>query len=143
MTKALKLIAFLILGLAAPTFMSCEQPPTVTANPDITGNIAGSYNGNYIVNYENDPANNFSSQIILTVSRVDKKQIRIDAQGGDSFECTLSGTSSNSALTNIINTSGVYQLATDLEGYYINGTLYYKVTGVSNGGNFSAEFTVI
>ena len=144
MIKLFKWIGlFLMLGLAMPSFMSCQPPPTIVTNPDITGNIVGPYTGNYVVNYESDPDNNTSSQINLVVSRIDKKIIRVDAQGGDSFECSVSGTTNSLTLSNITNTSGVYNFASDIEGYYINGTLYYKVTGVVNGGNFYAEFTVI
>jgi hypothetical protein len=144
MIKAFKWVGlFILLGLVTPTFMSCEPPPTVVSDPDITGLVVGPYTGNYVVNYEADPTNNFSSQITLVVTRVDKKIIKVDAQGGDSFECTLSGTNSSSSLSNINNTSGVYDSASDIEGYFINGTLYYKVTGIVNGGNFFAEFSVI
>lgn len=133
----------LMLGLIAPTFMSCEQPPTINPNPDLTTNIIGGYTGNYVVNYEADPSNNYSSQINLVITRVDENTIKVDAQGGDSFECTLSGGVSSLTLSNITETTGSYTVADDIEGYYVSGTLYYKVTGVANGGNFYAEFTVI
>ncbi len=144
MIKLIKWVGFfLILGLILPTFSSCEQPPTVNPNPDLTTNIVGGYTGNYVVNFEADPANNYSSQINLVVTRVDKTIIKIDAQGGDSFQCTLSGTPNNSQLSNITHTTGAYSVANDIEGYFSSGTLYYKVTGVANGGNFYAEFTVL
>lgn len=144
MIKAVRNFGFMILlGIVIPMFMSCEQPPTVTTNPDLTTEIVGSYTGNYVVQYEADPSNDFSSQITLVVSRVDKKLIRIDAQGGDAFECSISGSANTLTLSNIQNTSGVYNLATDIEGFYRSGTLYYKVTGISNGGDFNAEFTVL
>ncbi len=79
----------------------------------------------------------------MVVSRIDKKLIRVDAQGGDSFECSISGTSNNLTLSNIHNAKGLYTLADDIEGVYISGRLYYKVTGTSNGGAFYAEFTVL
>jgi hypothetical protein len=143
MRKTFKWLTFSILiGLTA-SFASCETPPTVTTNPDLTGSIVGPYTGNYIVQYEADPSNDFSSQITLVVSRVDKKIIRIDAQGGDAFDCYISGTENTLTLSSIHNTSGVYDLATEIEGFYRSGTLYYKVTGISNGGNFNAEFTVL
>ena len=144
MKKALTwVVLFLFTGLILPTFIGCQTQPTVTTNPDITGNILGGFTGNYVANYEMDPTRNYSSQINLVVSKIDVKKIRIDAQGGDSFECTISGSSTNLKLTNITNTSGVYKSATDIEGYYISGSLYYKVTGIVDGGNFYAEFTVI
>ena len=123
--------------------MACEPPPTVTINPDLTTSIVGIYQGNYVVNYEANPQNNFSSQINLVVGRIDKKIIRVDAQGGDSFECSIDGIVSNLTLTNMTNTTGVYTLGTEMEGAFINGRLYYKVTGVSNGEPFSAEFTAL
>ena len=124
-------------------FSSCQQPPQVNLNPDLTLEVIGAYSGNYVVNYEADPQNDFSSQINLNVNRVDNKIIRVDAQGGDSFECSVNGSLKNLTLSNITNKTGVYKLADKLEGAYINGRLYYKVTGVSNGGDFSAEFTAI
>ena len=144
MIKLIKWVGlFLMLGLVLPTFTSCEQPPVVNPDPDLTANIVGNYNGNYVVNYEANPSDNFSSQITLLITREDTKKIKVDAQGGDSFECSLSGTPNNLSLSNITNTTGAYSPATDIEGYYVNGTLYYKVTGIVNGGNFYAEFTVI
>jgi hypothetical protein len=136
------LILAVIVGLI-PTTMSCEKPPTVVLDPDLTGQIIGAYEGNYVVNYEANPQDNFSSQINLVVSRIDKKLIRIDAQGGDSFECTLSGIEKSLTLSNMTNKKGVYASADNLEGSFINNRLYYKVTGTLNGGPFSAEFTAI
>lgn len=136
-------IVKVVVLLALPLIMACQQQPTVVLNPDLTSVVAGSYNGNYVVNYESDPGNNFSSQISLQVNRIDNNHIHVIAPGGDSFECKVSGTSNNLTFSNISNTTGVYDVADDLEGYFINGTLYYKVTGVVNGGNFYAEFTVI
>jgi hypothetical protein len=144
MIKKIKQIGlFFFLGMAILATNGCEPPPTITVDPDLTTSIVGGYSGNYVVNYDADPQNNFSSQINLVVSRVDKTIIRIDAQGGDSFECTLTGTVNTLTLSNIQNAKGVYSLADDLEGYFVNGSLYYKVTGTSNGGAFYAEFTVI
>ena len=60
MKKAFKLVLFIFLGLAAPSYMGCQQQPTVTANPDITGNIVGTYTGNYVVNYEAEQGPNLS-----------------------------------------------------------------------------------
>lgn len=133
----------LFLLIALPTFMACEQPPTVVLDPDLTTAILGGYSGNYVVNYSADPDNNTSSQITLTVSRVDNTHIKIDAQGGDSFECTISGTTTALSFSNITDQTGVYTNADDIEGFFRSGTLYYKVTGIINGGDFYAEFTVI
>lgn len=144
MMKVFKWVTlFLILGLVTPTFMSCEPPPTVTTNPDLTTNVVGPYEGNYVVKYEADPSQDFSSQINLTVSRIDKTIIRVDAQGGDAFQCYVEGSANTLTLKSIHETSGIYDLANDITGFYRNGTLYYKVTGISNGGNFEAEFTVL
>lgn len=139
--KSLGVILFLGTLLIPST--GCQRPPTITVDPDLTGNIVGAYDGNYVVNYATHPQDNFSSQINLAVSKLDKKLIRVDAQGGDSFECSISGTSKNLKLSNIHNTKGIYTLATSIEGVYVNGRLYYKVTGTSNGGAFYAEFTVL
>ncbi|MGB0806060.1 MAG: hypothetical protein ACPGRC_05170 [Salibacteraceae bacterium] len=144
MIKVLKWTGlFILLGLVTPTFMSCQPQPTVTTNPDLTTDVVGEYQGNYVVKYEANPSDDFSSQITLVVSRVDKTVIRLDAQGGDAFQCYVTGTASSLTLSGIHETSGVYNLATDIEGFYRSGTLYYKVTGISNGGNFEAEFTVL
>ena len=144
MIKLLKWVGlFLMLGMVLPTFTNCEQQPTINPNPDLTTNIVGSYGGNYVVNYEADPSNNYSSQITLVVTRIDNDQIKVDAQGGDSFECSISGSTSSLTLSGITNTTGTYTAADDIEGYYLNGTLYFKVTGIANGGNFYAEFSVI
>lgn len=124
-------------------FVGCQQPPTVNLNPDLTVDIVGPYSGNYVVNYEADPQNDFSSQINLVVSRIDNKIIRVDAQGGDSFECSIEGSLQNLTLSKITNKKGVYAIADELEGAFISGRLYYKVTGISNGGDFSAEFTAL
>jgi hypothetical protein len=138
-----KLGIILFLGAILIPSTGCQRPPTITVDPDLTGNIVGPYAGNYVVNYTSHPQDNFSSQINLVISRVDKTIIRVDAQGGDSFQCSISGTSNNLKLSNITNTKGIYTLADDIEGVYISGRLYYKVTGTSNGGAFYAEFTVI
>ena len=138
-----RVFTFLFLATLIPVFTGCQTPPTVITDPDITGEISGPYSGNYVVNYASNPQDNYSSQINLQVSKVDKKIIRVDAQGGDSFECSISGTSNSLVLSNITNTTGVYNYADDIEGAYINGRLYYKVTGTVNGGSFYAEFTVI
>ena len=138
-----KLGIILFLGIILLPSTGCQPPPTITVDPDLTGNIVGPYDGNYVVNYTSHPQDNFSSQINLVVSRIDKTIIRVDAQGGDSFECSISGTSNNLQLSNITNMKGIYTLASDIEGVYISGRLYYKVTGTSNGGAFYAEFTVI
>ena len=142
--KILKTLAIIfILGGSSAYFIGCQPPPTISFDPDLTGTIIGPYSGNYVVNYETDPQKNFSSQINLVISAVDKTTIRIDAQGGDSFECTISGSLNSLVLKDIKNTKGVYSLADHLDGAFINGRLYYKVTGTSNGGAFYAEFTVI
>ncbi|UTW64787.1 hypothetical protein KFE94_08805 [bacterium SCSIO 12643] len=144
MIRIIKLLGVvLFLGALLIPSTGCQPPPTITVDPDLTGNIVGPYDGNYVVNYATHPQDNFSSQINLVVSRIDKKLIRVDAQGGDSFECSISGTSNNLTLSNIHNAKGLYTLADDIEGVYINGRLYYKVTGTSNGGAFYAEFTVL
>ena len=137
------IIVVLFLGIITPTFMGCQPPPTVVTDPDLTGEISGPYGGNYVVNFEANPQGNYSSQINLQVSKIDKKIIRVDAQGGDSFQCSITGSSNSLVLSNITNTTGVYNNADDIEGAYINGRLYYKVTGTVNGGAFYAEFTVI
>lgn len=135
----------LIIAVAAPalTFMSCEQPPTVVLDPDLTSGWMGNYAGNYVVNYEADPSSNYSSQIQLVVTKVDKTIIRIDAQGGDSFECTISGSTGSVTFSNITSQKGAYANADEIEGYYSSGLLYYKVSGTINNGNFYAEFTVL
>ena len=143
MKSIFRVLMFTVLVAWVPTIISCEKPPTVVLNPDLTGQIIGPYQGNYVVNYEASPQDNFSSQITLVVSRIDKKLIRIDAQGGDSFECSISGTEKSLKLTNMTNAKGVYALTNELEGAFINGRLYYKVKGTANGGPFSAEFTAI
>lgn len=132
-----------MLAITLPMTIGCQKPPTVVLDPDLTGQIIGPYQGNYVVNYEANPSDNFSSQINLVVSRIDKKLIKIDAQGGDSFECTISGTEKALSLSNMTNKKGVYALADELDGSFINGRLYYKVKGTINGGSFSAEFTAI
>ncbi len=134
---------FLFVAMAILAGSGCEPPPTITINPDLTTSIVGGYSGNYVVNYDADPQDNFSSQINLVVTPIDKTLIRVDAQGGDSFECTVSGSVNTLTLSNIQNPKGVYSLADDLEGFFVNGRLYYKVIGTSNGGAFYAEFTVI
>lgn len=146
MKKSLSIFRlFLLIGITIPflTFMSCQEQPVVVLDPDLTTGWMGNYAGNYVVNYEADPSNNFSSQIQLSVTKVDKKIIKIDAQGGDSFECTLTGTSSNVTFSNITNQKGVYANADVIEGFYRSGLLYYKVSGTINNGNFYAEFTVL
>lgn len=143
MRKLLKIAIFAFYGVALASITSCQPQPTITVDPDITGEISGPFSGNYVVNYADDPSKNFSSQINLVVSGLDKKLIHIIAQGGDSFDCTIAGTSSNLSLSNIANGKGVYQYADEIEGFYISGRLYYKVTGTINGGAFYAEFTVI
>jgi len=143
MNKILRIVFFAAMVVVIPMTMSCEKPPTVVLNPDLTGQVIGPYQGNYVVNYEANPQDNYSSQINLVVSRIDKKMIRIDAQGGDSFECSISGAEKALTLSNMTNKKGVYALTTELEGSFINGRLYYKVKGTIKGGPFSAEFTAI
>jgi len=143
MKKLKILFMVLVIGGSLSSFMGCQPPPTITLDPDLTGTIVGPYTGNYVVNYATEPQKNFSSQINLVISAVNKTTIRIDAQGGDSFECTIAGSLNSLVLKDIKNTKGVYSLADHLEGAFINGRLYYKVTGTSNGGAFYAEFTVI
>jgi len=143
MKRFFRIVFFAAMVITIPMTMSCEQPPTIVLDPDLTGQIIGPYQGNYVVNYEASPQDNFSSQISLVVSRIDKKIIRIDAQGGDSFECTISGIENSLELSNMTNTTGVYALTNELEGSFISGRLYYKVKGTANGGPFSAEFTAI
>ena len=137
------IIVILFIGTVIPTFMGCQPPPTVVTDPDLTGEISGPYSGNYVVNFAASPKDNFSSQINLQVSKIDKKIIRVDAQGGDSFQCSIKGSSNSLVLSNITNTTGIYKSADDIEGAFINGRLYFKVTGTANGGAFYAEFTVI
>tara|TARA_R110002050_G_scaffold149463_1_gene276043 strand:- start:86114 stop:86545 length:432 start_codon:yes stop_codon:yes gene_type:complete len=143
MRKLLTFAIFAFFGVAIATFSGCQQPPTITVDPDITGEIAGPFSGNYVVNYADNPGDNFSSQINLVVSGLDKKLIHVATQGGDSFDCTISGSSSSMVLSDIKNGKGVYQYADTIDGFYNNGRLYYKVTGTINGGAFYAEFTVI
>jgi hypothetical protein len=143
MKRYLKILVFALFGMVLTTFTSCQQQPTITVDPDLTGEISGSYSGNYVVNFDETPQDNFSSQVSLVVSREDKTIIHITAQGGDSFDCSIAGVSSALTLSNITNGKGVYEFADDIEGFYNNGRLYYKVTGTINGGAFYAEFTVI
>ena len=146
MKKSLYILRFLLLiGVTVPmlTFFACQQQPTVVLDPDLTSDWMGTYAGNYVVNFEADPSSNYSSQIQLVVTKVDKTIIRIDAQGGDSFECTLSGTTGVVTFSNITNQKGAYANADEIEGYYRSGLLYYKVSGTVNNGNFYAEFTVL
>lgn len=141
-----KFIFFSVLGVLSAvllTFMSCQKPQPVVLNPDLTSEIVGPYSGNYVVNYETHPEDNYSSQVTLVVTRVDKTVVKIDTQGGDSFECNISGTDKNLTLKNILNPTGIFVNANNLEGAYYNERLYYKVTGTSNGGSFTAEFTAI
>lgn len=143
MKLSFKIFLVSALALIAVSFSSCEKPPSVVLNPNLTTEVIGQYQGNYIVNYEANPQDDISSQISLVVTDVDNTTIRVDAQGGDSFECKVSGSINNLTLSGIKNATGVYTLANDISGNYFNGRLYYKVTGTSNGGAFSAEFTAI
>ncbi len=126
-----------LLALAA-----CTQPTRIIPDTDLTYEITGTYQGNYIVNFESDSAKDISSQIELKVERIDNDHIRVLAEGGDSFECTVTGSSSSKVdLNDMTATTGAYVHGEHLEGNYYDNRLYYKITGTYNGGAFKAEFT--
>ena len=136
-------LVFTLLPIGLLTISSCQQEPVIITNVDLTENIVGSHVGNYVVNYEASPQNNQSNQITINISKVSNTSIRVDAQGGDSFECTISGSATSLSLSNLSNTTGVFDYGTYLEGAYANGRVYYKITGNRYGGPFIAEFTAI
>lgn len=136
-----------ILGctaLMATTFTGCQEPQTIVLNPDLTTEITGVYEGNYEVNYATRPEDNYVAQVEMVVSKIDKKIIKIDAQGGDSFECTIEGSPSTLLFSNLQNQKGAFSIATEIEGNYVSGRLYYKLTGkTADGGDFYAQFSVL
>ena len=142
MTHFLRLL-FVVFSTSLLIFSSCQEQPTITTDTDLTINIIGGHVGNYVVNYEASPQNNTSSQISISVTRVTNTTIRIDAQGGDSFECSVSGSTTALTLSNITNTKGAFVYGTKLEGAYANSRIYFKITGDRYGGPFVAEFTAI
>jgi hypothetical protein len=133
-----------VTAFFAVSFSSCQEQPTIILNPDLTTEVTGVYEGNYEVNYATRPQDNFVAQVEMIVSRVDNKVIAIDAQGGDSFECSINGSTSFLTFSNLQNQKGAFSIATKIEGQYNNGRLYYKLTGqTQDGGDFYAEFSVL
>ncbi|HBH06394.1 MAG TPA: hypothetical protein DDX92_07310 [Flavobacteriales bacterium] len=134
-------ISFLTIG--------CREDERIIQDTDLTDFIEGSYSGVYTLNYENDPSQNFTGQFIILVEKVDNTHVRIDAQGGDTFECELSGNSRSSlTLLNMANTTGVYTAGETLEGNFTqfqNGSkqLEYTINGTFNGGTFAASFATL
>lgn len=125
-------------------FSGCQEPEAIVLNPDLTTDITGVYEGNYEVNYSDDPDRNYVAQTEMVVSRIEKKIIKIDAQGGDSFECSIAGTPSALTFSNLREQKGSFSVATEIEGNFIGGRLYYKLTGkTADGGDFYAQFSVL
>lgn len=125
-------------------FTQCGQQETIqTTNSDITGDIVGPHSGNYNLIFAVSLKKNYSNQISLLVSRINSKTIEINTQGGDSFECVITGSSTSNVFSDLQNPLGIYSFATDIEGYFVNGALYFKVSGIQNGEFIYAEFTVI
>lgn len=143
---SLPLIGILLISLFA---YSCREQERVIQDQDLTDYIEGNYNGVYTVNFENDPSQNVTRQYEIRIEKIDNTHVRVDAQGGDTFECELSGSSRSSlTLFNMSNTTGIFTNGETLEGDFTqfqNGfkQLNFTVDGTFNGGTFTANFATL
>src|SRR5690606_10197143 len=99
--KTLKLFSILSAFLALVSACDDRTQNQNQINPDITRLIVGDFEGLMNVRNTANPSENTSQLLDVSITKINDRSIRVNASGGDVFECTIRGAANNPTIENV------------------------------------------
>ena len=136
------MIKQVLLAILALTSVACTSNDVVdTSTTDVADVVPGNYDGIESLEYSDFPGQNTSGDAQINVVYIAKNELTFNAQGGDSFNATVTGSSDFSpALETVTSAQGIYagQSATISGNFRLfsdtSGTLSYVYIRPHDGG---------
>lgn len=138
--KTLKLFSILFAFLVLVSACDDRTQTMNQVNPDITRLIVGNFEGLMNVRNTANPSENTSQLLDVNITKISDRSIRVNASGGDVFECTIRGAANNPTIENVTQASGQFAGYSSITGSFTETNAKFTVTKSVQGGTKTFDF---
>lgn len=138
--KTLKLFSILFALLSLVSACEDRTQTLNQVNPDITRLITGNFEGLMNVRNSANPSENSSQLLDVSITKISDRSIRVNASGGDVFECTIRGAANNPTIENVSQANGQFAGFSSITGSFTETNAKFTVTKPVQGGTITFEF---
>lgn len=138
--KTLKLFSILLALLSLVSACEDRTQTLNQVNPDITRLITGNFEGLMNVRNSANPSENSSQLLDVSITKISDRSIRVNASGGDVFECTIRGAANNPTIENVSQANGQFAGFSSITGSFTETNAKFTVTKPVQGGTITFEF---
>jgi hypothetical protein len=138
--KTLKLFSILLALLSLVSACEDRTQTLNQVNPDITRLITGNFEGLMNVRNSANPSENSSQLLDVSITKISDRSIRVNASGGDVFECTIRGAANNPTIENVSQANGQFAGFSSITGSFTETNAKFTVTKPVQGGTKTFEF---
>jgi hypothetical protein len=138
--KTLKLFPIFLAFLVLVSACDDRRQTMQETNPDITRLITGNFEGLMNVRNTANPSENSSQLLDVSITKISDRSIRVNASGGDIFECTIRGAANNPTIEKVTQASGQFAGYSSITGSFTETKAKFTVTKPVQGGSKTFDF---